>query len=179
MARRGKEYMAHEWNIKPRATVCGRCGQFFADSQSYWSALRHGPEGFAREDHCAGCWPAARDACRPHSAWQGVYREPPPPDAEPLRKETAESLLRRMMEDVEPANPAAMFILAVMLERKRLFVERDVQVDDAGAVTRIYEHRKTGETFLIPDPRLQLDQLDAVQAEVVALLEGRPAQEPT
>ena len=169
--------MAQDWNIKPRATVCEHCGQPFADGQAYWSALRHGPEGFARADHCATCWPVARDATPPHSAWQGVYREPPPPDAEPLRKETAESLLRRMMEDPDSVNPAAMFILAVMLERKRLFVERDVQVDEAGDVTRVYEHRKTGETFLVPDPQLQLDQLEAVQAEVVALMEGHPAQE--
>ena len=34
----------------------------------------------------------------------------------------------------------------------------------------IYEHVKTGEAFIIPDPRLKLDQLDAVQKEIYALL---------
>lgn len=165
--------MAHDWNIKSRASECRGCACAFADGQSYWSALWHGPDGYVRGDHCETCWREKREAAVPHSAWQGVYRLPPPPDAEPLRKETAESLLRRLMESPDEANVSVMFILAVMLERKRLLVERDVQVDEAGEVTRIYEHRKTGETFLVPDPQLRLDQLESVQADVIALLEGK------
>jgi hypothetical protein len=34
----------------------------------------------------------------------------------------------------------------------------------------VYEHVKTGEAFIIQDPRLRLDQLDAVQEEIYALL---------
>ena len=34
----------------------------------------------------------------------------------------------------------------------------------------IYEHVKTGEAFIIPDPRLRLDQLDSVQQEIYSLL---------
>ena len=37
---------------------------------------------------------------------------------------------------------------------------------------------RTGETFLIPDPHLRLDQLEHVQAEVAALLAPPPSPAP-
>jgi hypothetical protein len=66
----------------------------------------------------------------------------------------------------------------VMLERKRLLVERDVQHREDGKMIRVYEHRKTGEMFLIPDPRLRLDQLETVQQQVVTLLGGDKKEAP-
>ena len=41
---------------------------------------------------------------------------------------------------------------------------------EGGRLTRIYEHAKTGEVFVIPDPGLRLDQLGDVQSEVAAML---------
>ena len=64
------------------------------------------------------------------------------------------------------------FILTVMLERKRILAEKDVQIRDDGVKVRIYEHKKTGETFLVSDPGLKLAELEQVQEEVVALLGG-------
>jgi hypothetical protein len=51
-------------------------------------------------------------------------------------------------------------------------VERDVQTTDEGKMIRVYEHTKSGETFLVPDPRLQLDKLEEVQQEVIDMLGG-------
>ena len=76
------------------------------------------------------------------------------------------------MEVEEEANRNAVFILAVMLERRRVLVERDVQVREDGVKVRFYEHRQTGETFVVPDPGLKLAELEHVQEEVVALLGG-------
>ncbi len=164
--------MAQDWDIKPRANECRACGTPFSDGQPYWAVLLRGEEGYVRADHCEGCWEREKEQATPYSSWQGVFRLPRPPEEEVLRKETAESLLRRLMEDEETDQTNVIYILAVMLERKRTLVERDVLVDDDGAVTRVYEHRKTGETFLVPDPQLQLDQLEQVQQEVVAQLGG-------
>jgi hypothetical protein len=71
-----------------------------------------------------------------------------------------------------------MFILAVMLERKRELVERDVQERDDGTRIRIYEHRRTGEMFSIVDPDLKLSELAPVQAEVNELLGIAPRPSP-
>lgn len=108
------------------------------------------------------------------SVWKGVFHPPLPPPEEPLKKETAESLLRSLIEKNEPARKNVIFILAVMLERRRLLVERDVQTREDGSTLRVYEHRQTGDTFLVTDPHLDLNQLGQVQEEVVALLGGKP-----
>jgi len=103
------------------------------------------------------------------SYWQGVYEAPPPP-SEPIQKETAESLLRKIIELNDPHYIPAGYILAVMLERKRLLKVKEQLVRDGQRVF-IYEQPKTGDLFTIADPNLQLNQLDAVQRDVAELLE--------
>jgi len=173
-----------DWDIKPRSDTCHGCEKPFADAEPYFSALVFGDQGYVRADCCETCWQRYRQTVQsPYSTWQGVYRKPPAPE-EPLKKETAESLLRQLMEQEDRSKVNVVYILAVMLERKRALVERDVQQREDGTRVRVYEHRKTGETFLIPEPSLQLDQLEEVQQEVVALLgarddaEAEPVPEP-
>jgi hypothetical protein len=110
--------------------------------------------------------------------WKGVFRMPPPPPEEPLKKETAESLLRKLIEDGEQSRAGVIYILAVMLERKRVLTEKDVQKRPDGVWIRVYEHRRTAETFLVRDPRLRLDELDTVQREVMELLGVGKASAP-
>ena len=170
--------MAQDWDIKPRGEACFACKEPFADQQSYFAALVFGKEGYTRGDYCAKCWPDCEKLAVPYSMWQGVFRMPPPPREEPLKKETAESLLRKLMEEDDDTKANAIYILAVMLERKRVLVEKTVQKRPDGVWIRVYEHRKTAETFVIPDPRLRLDQLQEVQREIVALLGGDEASPP-
>jgi hypothetical protein len=61
-----------------------------------------------------------------------------------------------------------------MLERRRILEEKDVKFRDDGVKVRVYEHKKTQEVFMIPDPQLRLDQLEQVQEEVVLMLGGKP-----
>ena len=166
--------MAQEWNIKTRAEMCGKCETPFIDKQIYCGALIFGEEGYARQDFCEQCWASRDEKIQPYSMWQSVFKMPPDKPEEALTKETTESLLRKMMEDNDPSQNNVRYILAVMLERKRVFIERDVQTNDAEETTRIYEHRKTGETFVIPDPHLQLDQLEDTQEQVIIMLGGTP-----
>ncbi len=53
------------------------------------------------------------------SHWQGIF-EVPPAAVDPIQKETADTLLRKLIEQNDPKHAPAAFILAVMLERKRL-----------------------------------------------------------
>jgi len=165
--------MAQDWDIKSRSEACTACSAAFEDGQSYLSALLFGEAGYERADFCEACWQKSEALPAPYSSWQGVYRKPPATgDNEPLKKETAESLLRKLIEDEDPQNEAVIYILAVMLERKKTLRERDVTVDDLGTVHRVYEHRQTGETFLILDPQLKLDKLEDVQTRVIEMLGG-------
>jgi len=167
--------MNSDWNIQAPGRACHACRQTFTDGAPLFSKLTFDTGGYARFDYCALCWqaPARAGAL---SVWRSVFRAPPPPPAEAVKKETAETLLRQLMASEDPANGNAIFILAVMLERRRILAERDVQVRDDGVKIRVYEHRKTGESFLVPDPGLKLAELTHVQEEVVRLLGGPPRQ---
>ena len=86
-----------------------------------------------------------------------------PPEA--IQKDTADTLLTKLVKRNDPRFRAASFILAVMLERKRILKVRG-QTTENGRRVFIYEHSRSGDVFTILDPDLQLNQLEEVQREV-------------
>jgi hypothetical protein len=181
----------NEWNIQTRAHACQACGQPFADKTVYHTLLFDEKRDFVRLDVCAVCWQnqysqGARDRKGFLSYWQGLYEAPPASAPDPIKKETAETLLRKLIELNDPQFAAAGFILAVMLERKRLLKVKE-QFQREGQRVFIYEQPATGDLFTITDPNLQLNQLEQVQQQVAGLLEhglpppgapGAPGQAP-
>ena len=163
--------MNSEWNIRTCADQCAACQKKFADREQLMSRLRFGPDGYVREDFCSACWPARAAGEGPEvSAWSAVWMAPAKKAGEPLKKETAESLLRELMETDDPARRNVIFILAVMLERRRILVEKEVQTQPDGLKIRVYEHKQTGESFIVPDPQLRLKEIESVQIEVMEML---------
>ncbi len=162
-----------EWNIQSRGHACDACGKPFSDREHYHTLLFDEKADFRRSDVCEHCWQTqysegARDRKGFVSYWQGVYEAPPPP-SDPIQRETAESLLRKLIELNDPQYIAAGYILAVMLERKRLLKVKEQIVQDGRRVF-IYEQPASGDVFTILDPGLQLNQLEAVQHDVAELL---------
>jgi hypothetical protein len=165
----------NDWNIQSRAHQCQACGRPFADKQSYHTLLLDARQEYLRLDVCEACWKAqysegAQERKGFVSFWQGLYEAPPAAAPEPIKKETAETLLRKLIQLNEPRNAAAAFILAVMLERKRLLKVKEQLHGPTGRVF-VYEQPHTGDLFTIPDPQLQLNQLEQVQHDVADLLE--------
>ncbi len=161
--------MAQDWEIKARGHACAANGEAFVDGQALVSCLLRTSDGYERRDYSESGWASAPRG-EIVSFWKSFYAAPPPPEPEALRKETAESLLRQYMAKEDYSRVNAIYILAVMLERKRVLCEKDVQIRADGVKMRIYEHRKTGEVFAIPDPDLKLNDLAAVQREVEEML---------
>ena len=169
--------MPQEWDIRPRSDTCVTCETPFQDGQEVFSALVLREAHYRRDDFCATCWGQKEPAGSAYSTWQGLFRLPPPAPESALNKETAESILRRLMEEKDESKKSVIYILAVMLERKRILVEREVRRQADGPLIRVYEHRQTGESFLVPEPGLRLDQLEQVQQDVMAMLGGDPQKQ--
>lgn len=165
--------MSQEWNIRSRGTACGACQKAFEDGQSYVTRLVFEGVDYTRDDYCDACWVTEAARKPRYSSWKGLFRVPPPEPERRVRKETAETLLRQLLEENNPARRNAIYILAVMLERQRVLVEREVRTDDDGLRQVVYEHRKTGETFLLVDPQLKLTEIEPVQQEIMELLSGQ------
>jgi len=162
--------MQQDWTIQSRAEKCAVTAEPFQDGEYFYTLLFDEPAGLRREDLSEAAWKERNDNQQPYSFWRSKFEVPAPAAPEALGKQTAEDLLRRYMEQDSAQHAAARYLLAAMLERKRLLKEVEAKPSADGQLTRIYEHTKTGEVFIIPDPQLRLDQLEQVQMEVAALL---------
>ena len=171
----------NEWNIQSRGHVCQSCQKPFAGGETYHTILFDEKKDFLRTDVCAKCWAEqfseSRDRKGFISCWHAEY-EVPPVRVEAIQKENAETLLRKLIEVNDPKYAASSYILAVMLERKRILKVKE-QIRTEGKRIFVYEQPKTGDVFTIPDPDLQLNQLETVQRDVAQLLEhGLPGETP-
>jgi hypothetical protein len=163
--------LANEWPIKHRADACARTGRPFAAGEQFYTLLFREGDGFRREDLSEEAWAQRNENIRPFSFWKMRYEPPPAAPPEALAKESAEELLRRLLAQNDPANANACYVLAVMLERKRVLKQvKTEQAEDRPVL--VYEHAKSGDVFIVPDARLRLDELEHVQHEVSQLLKN-------
>lgn len=164
--------MKNEWNIKSRSQSCQASGVAFAEGDYFYTLLFHGEdEGYDRLDLSEAAWNERKQeqgASVPFSSWRSQYELPPPPQAETIPRDSAEGMLRHFMESKDPTHAKACYILAVMLERKKILR----LLPSPEATTLLYEHVSTGETFIITDPQLSLENLMEVQQQVSEILKN-------
>jgi len=158
--------MQADWEIKSRAHVCARTGREFVPGEIFYTLLVREGDGFGREDLCEEAWESRNENIQPFSFWRSKYEPPAPRAAEPLPRDDAEGLLRRLVAENAPAYKNVRYILALMLERKRVL--RPVESSDDDML--VYEHVGTGETIVLANPHLSFEQIPSVQREVSALL---------
>ncbi|MGH8092826.1 MAG: hypothetical protein ACREIF_05080 [Chthoniobacterales bacterium] len=161
--------LADEWSIQHRSEVCAVTGRPFAPGENFYTLLFRDGDGFRRQDLSEEAWQLRNENLRPFSFWRARFEPPPPAPPDPLPKENAEELFRRLVRAAERANVNACYVLAAMLERKKILKQIQTEERDRGRVL-IYEHAKTGDVFIVPDPQLHLDELESVQREVAGLM---------
>ena len=159
--------LANDWPIKHRSDACAVTQRPFEAGDQFYTLLFREGAGYRREDLSEEAWRSRNENIQPFSFWKSRYEPPPPVPPEALPKENAEELLRRLL--AEGGHRNASYVLAVMLERKRILKQVNTEATENGRVL-IYEHAKNGDVFIVPEPQLKLDELEAVQQEVAQLL---------
>jgi hypothetical protein len=163
--------LGNDWPIKHRADACAKTQRPFEPGEQFYTLLFREGDGFRREDLSEEGWAQRNENIQPFSFWKSRYEPPPAQPPEALPKENAEELLRRLLAQKDGANANASFVLAVMLERKRVL--KQIKSDDTeGRRELIYEHAKSGDVFIVPDVHLRLAELEHVQQEVSQLLKN-------
>jgi hypothetical protein len=163
--------LPNEWAITHRADACAVTHRPFVPGEYFYTLLYHGANGYRREDLSEEAWQNRNENIRPFSFWKSRYEPAPPKPTEPLARENAEQLFRRLIaSENPPAN--ACYVLAAMLERKRALKQVKTESGGDGKRVLIYEQPATGDVFVVPDPQLRLYELEAVQNEVAELLRG-------
>jgi hypothetical protein len=169
--------IAENWHVRSRGRGCAVTQRAFVDGETIVTALFPDPEssGYLRRDYCVDGWKAQldqEDGEKPFSFWRTTYAAAPNNEAAvAAEKLSAEEILQRLVEEDEDHTENTRYILAVMLERQKLLRETDSQRTPSG-ILRVYEHRKTGEVFIVKDPDIPLSEVEAVQNEVFILLEN-------
>ena len=166
--------LASQWNIQRRANRCSATSAPFVDGEIFHTLLFREKEGLRREDLCEEAWQQRQPELVPFCYWKSKFEKPAEAAPETMPREGVESLLRRLSLEDEPQTLNVRYILALMLERKRILKSIEEKPSDEGRIL-IYEHAKTGEAFIVVDPMLRLDQIDAVQQEVYDLLSATAA----
>jgi len=165
--------LPNEWAIKHRADACAATQRPFEAGEYFYTLLFRDADGFRREDLSEEAWKKRNENIQPFSFWKTKFEPAPPPAPDALPKENAEQLFRRLITQPEP--PAnACFVLAVMLERKRVLKQVRTEIAKGDRLL-IYEHRENGDVFIVRDPQLRLSELERVQEEVATLLRGGAA----
>ena len=176
-----------EWHIQPRSLACAICQRKFVDKQRYQTTLySQGDNGYRREDICMECEGESNNEKRSFtvtdintlrkkenfiSQWKGIIQiTPSVVKSDSVQRDKIEVLLRSIIAQNSSKYKNASYILAIMLERKRILKVKDVYIDHQKKIT-LYEQSKTGDIFAIEDPGLNINQLDEVQKEICDVLE--------
>jgi hypothetical protein len=167
--------LTESWQVRSRSRECAATSIRFTDGETIITALYPDPDssGYLRRDFSTNGWQnLPPESGKPFSFWKTTYSAPPENENQSIeQKLSPEEILRRLVDEDEDHTENTRYILAVMLERRKLLRETDHQRTPSG-ILRVYEHRKTGEVFLIRDPDIPLAQVEAVQLEVSVLLEN-------
>src|SRR3954466_13242400 len=136
--------LANEWPIKHRADACAVTNRRFEPGEQFYTLLFREGAQYRREDLSEEAWSSRNENIQPFSFWKTRYEPPPAAPPEPLAKENAEDLLRRLLAENDPAHANACYVLGVMLERKRVLKPVKTEETD-GRPVLIYEHARNGD----------------------------------
>ncbi len=161
--------MQHQWNIPSPSSICQATGRPFEEGESFYTLLFAREEGYERLDLSQRAWEERKKETRAPKAfsfWRSLYERPAEPPAEPITKNDAQGMLRHLLSLEDPKHVPTIYILALMLERKKILKS----LPSSHPSLLVYQYQSGGETFLIEDPHLSLENLLAIQHEVAATL---------
>jgi len=163
-----------DWKIRSRNPQCEHTGKDFVDGEEFYTCIFEDTEadGFVRRDFSASVWDEVKKKLdpKPFSRWKSVFEVPVvKSDADTIQDNSAEGMLRRMLDEDDSKTENTRYILAVMLERKKTLLPVDVKETETRRLL-FYEHKDSGDVFIVADPQLKLDEIESIQAEVALQL---------
>jgi len=163
-----------DWKIRSTRAQCEATGEAFVDGQQFFTCIFEDPEsdGFLRRDYSAEAWKKVRKSLdpAPFSFWKSTYKAPASePDAAESEGMSVEAMLRRFIDEDDPATENARYVLALMLEREKTLIPTDTRETETRTLL-FYEHADSGDVFIVADPGLRLAEIETVQREVADLL---------
>ncbi len=157
------------WDLGSRGKKSSVTEKAFEEGDRLVSRILPDLEGYKREDLLESEW---SDDLKEDALfhWRSTFRVPPIKEEAPFKEEDADEKLRELVARQDPDQANTIYILALMLERKKILIERGNERDKEGQLLRLYEHKEDGESFLILDPQPSLEEIIDLQLEVALQL---------
>ena len=171
-----------EWDVQKGKAQCDACKVGFLDGQPCHCLLQLDADPLLRQDYCQGCWTKdvanALAGSKEYATWVARYKIiVPVPKEEIVKRDHAEIVFRKLLASGDPSKKNIIFVLAVMLERKKILkqqkVTRNASEESGGGERKnlVYVHADTTESIVIEDPQIRLSEWGRIQKEVKNLLE--------
>lgn len=155
-----------KWNISKISNSCYKSDELFDDNEIVISELVYEKGILERRDYKDQFFDANNQSL---SSWKTIFKLQKP-NEEIIKKDSIEDLLRKKISLESDDSINIIFILAIMLERKKVLMEKSFFFDNDNKKIRIYEHKKTNESFTIIDPQLSLNEIEPLKEEVYDLI---------
>lgn len=165
--------MTGDWEISRPTGKCAVTERVLGEGECYFAALFETPEGLVRRDYAEAVWTGPPEGCFCH--WRGrvPVREKKATTIVAVDRELLLQIFMRLEDAESEAQRQFRFVLALLLMRKRV-LKLENTVREAGQ--EYWELRVVGDesatTHRVLNPRLSPQQVDRLNAQVLALLGG-------
>ena len=135
------------WNITGCNKQCKGCNVQFQDGHIYHCHLSLGVDGPIREDYCQECWDKFNlESSEKISYWQGKFKSKTVVvKEEPIKESASKRLLKKWLNSPERLHQCFCYILALMLQRKKIFQPQPPLKEPGNKDKLVYEDKETGE----------------------------------
>lgn len=158
-----------EYDIQGLTRVCSLTGRELQPGARYFAALTEKDGKLVRADYAADAWPGPPPGAVAY--WCGKV---PPPGAKPRKPPVNDELLldcfARLQDTADADGRNFRYVAALLLMRRKRFRFEDATRDPAGRDVLVVRDARGGAVHHVTDPRLNDEQIAAVQAEVFRVL---------
>jgi hypothetical protein len=164
------------WKIERIKNACAGCEQEFENDQRVYSVIEFdvSPEGLPeRTDYCKACLPAEREG---KAFWETRWQIPAPKkkqvDFDRLFVLLETWLARPAGAETSKESEALMYLVALLLIRKRFFKMLDLTTHQGKECLRLRRPGPNRPDVFVPAPLLRPDELPALRASLETLIDG-------
>lgn len=161
-----------EWEILRRAEACAGCAKPFRPGDEAYARLSPAGHALSRADSCPACWAVAP----PDPAalfWRA--RVPEPQDAKRELFDAAElfEILKRLLDEGDPARARLCYLLSLYCSRKRLLRLKGIERKEGGEVL-LFVAPRTRKEYRIPSVELTPEAMAQARDDLARLAAGDP-----
>ncbi len=161
-----------EWEILRRAEACAGCARAFQPGDEAYARLSPAGHALSRTDFCPACW-AGAPSDPAALFWRARVPEPHATKRDLFDATELFEILKRLLEEGDPARARLCYLLSLYCARKRLLRLKGIERKD-GTERLVFVTPRTRKEYRIPSVELTLEDMAAARDELARLAAGNP-----